>query len=275
MSCPDLRLLSQLLDGELTATEAAAVAPHVEGCATCRTRRIRLERALGALRGAVPAPAPAADAADRPAGCLAPEQVAGWVARALTTRAERAADAHLEGCAHCLAEALAAAHMTASLDALPSLPVPAVLKARVASRWGAAAEPSLTALVLRLTRAGVALVERHVVAPLLDVEERLAPAPAVRAEAAAEALAFLIRAPEAEIHATVVPAGDAVTLTLALERAGVPLAGQRVSLRQHGRAIYSARTDAAGEVHLPRLEPGVYEVSCWSINTAFRLDLLA
>jgi hypothetical protein len=55
----------------------------------------------------------------------------------------------------------------------------------------------------------------------------------------------------------------------------MPLPGQRVSLRQHTRAIFSARTDAAGEVRPPRLEPGVYEVTCPGIRTAFRLDLRA
>jgi hypothetical protein len=273
MTCPDLRVLSQLLDGELPPGEAAAVQPHVAACQRCRTRLGRLERALAAVgpAGAEPPDEPAAAGA----GCLGPAEISGWVARALATRAGRAADAHLVACARCLAEALAASRTVATLDALPGLPVPETLRARVASRWAEAAEPTLTSLVLRLGRAGLALVERHVVAPLLDVEPLLVPAPALRAGDGRETLAFRIRAPEAEIRATVVPAGEAVLLTLTLVRGGAPLAGERVSLRRHARAIYSARTDAAGEVRPPRLPPGVYEVSCPGISTAFRLDLRA
>jgi hypothetical protein len=48
-----------------------------------------------------------------------------------------------------------------------------------------------------------------------------------------------------------------------------------VSLRRHGRTIYSARTDAAGALEMPRIDPGVYEVSCPGIGTSFRLDLRA
>jgi hypothetical protein len=71
-----------------------------------------------------------------------------------------------------------------------------------------------------------------------------------------------------------VPAGDAVGLVLALEEAsGQRLADQRIFLRHHGRSIFSARTDAEGILRTPRLERGVYEVSCPGIGTSFRLDL--
>jgi anti-sigma factor RsiW len=275
MSCPDLRVLSQLLDGELPPAETAAVRAHVDACTACPTRLGRLERALEGVREAASAPRADALPADALPGCLSPEVVAGWVTRTLPAREARGAETHLERCSRCLDEVLAAAHMMAVMDALPSRPVPATLKARVASRWGDAAEPSPAGLVLRLTRAGLALVERHVVAPLLDIELLGVPAPAVRAGAGTDALSFHIRAAEAEIQATVVPAGETVALTLTLLRDGTPLVGQRVSLRKHARAIYSARTDAAGEVRPPRLEPGVYEVSCPGIHTAFRLDLRA
>lgn len=205
--------------------------------------------------------------------CLTPEQISGWAARALAPRALTAVETHLRACERCLAEALDAVRTVAILDARPGLAVPAALRERVASRWPVAEEPSLTSLVLRLGRAGLELVERHVVGPLLDLEPLAVPAPAYRAGDAPEPLAFRIRAPEAEIRATVVPAGEAVSLTLTLLRGEAPIAGERVSLRQHGRAVYSARTDAAGEVRPPRLAPGVYEVTCPGIQTAFRLDL--
>jgi hypothetical protein len=94
----------------------------------------------------------------------------------------RAVEAHLGECDGCLADALAMSRVTARLDAGPSLAVPATLRERVASRWASApVEESLTALVVRVARAGVALVERHVVAPILDVEALPLAAAATRA----------------------------------------------------------------------------------------------
>jgi hypothetical protein len=275
MTCPDLLLLSQLLDDELPLTpDAAAVRSHADACAACRDQLARLDRATSAARAwfVVHEPAPAGTPGP---GCLTPGGIAGWAGRALAAGELRAADAHLERCDTCLEEALAARRMVAALDLGATRPVPDVLRARVASRWQPAAAPrSLTELVLRVARTGVALIERHLAAPILDVEELLAPAAAVRADEGGGAVSFRIRAPEAEIHATIVPDGEAVGLSLSLLGANeLALEGQRVFLRRHGRSLYSARTDASGALRLPRIEPGVYEVSCPGIGTSFRLDL--
>jgi anti-sigma factor RsiW len=274
MSCPDPAVLSQLVDQELPAAEAADVRAHVARCSACRDRLGRLDGASAAgriLAGRVsrPSPGPSGD------GCLGPEDLAAWAERTLPDVAFEAVETHLRACDACLAGALDAAQTMTRLEATPALPVPETLKARVASRWSTAeAEVEPGGVVLRLARAGLALVERHVVAPLLEVEVWALPAPAVRAEADATALGFRIRAPRAEIRATVVPEGGGVTVRLALlDDAERALGGQRVSLRRHGRAMYAARTDADGTVELPRLDPGVYEVSCPEIDTAFRLDL--
>jgi hypothetical protein len=184
-------------------------------------------------------------------------------------------EAHLERCDTCLDEAVGMSRMMARLDAGPISPVPDALRARVASRWAAAPSgPSLTALVIRVARTGLALLERHVAAPVLEIEELVAPVPAVREGERHETVSFNIRAPEAQIRATVFADGAGVGLTLTLlGRADDALGGQRVYLRQHGRSIYSARTDAAGGLTMPRMKPGVYEISCPGIGTSFRLDL--
>lgn len=267
MSCLDLLTLSQLHDGEPPSAEAAA---HLADCADCRARQARLTAAATAA-------AHAAHDDDEPptargAGCLSPEQLSGWAAHVLSGAALRAADAHLEACSTCLGEALDVRATLARLDAGPTRAVPASLQARVAQRWG---EPeTLSTVVLRVGRRTVALVERHLVAPLRDVHEVLLPAPAMRADASAEGLRFTLRAPAFEVEVTALPADDAVALTLALRDAdGGVLAGQRAFLRHHGRPMYSARSDADGAVRLPRIERGVYEVSCPGIGIAFRLDL--
>jgi hypothetical protein len=187
----------------------------------------------------------------------------------------RAVEDHLARCDGCLADALAMARTTARLDAGPTLAVPATLRERVASRW-APAEESLTALVVRVARAGVALIERHVVAPILDVEAMPLAAGTVRTAESADGIGFRIRAPQADIRGTIVATDGTVGLTLTLlDSAEGALGGQRVFLRQRGRTIYSARTDAAGALAMPRVDPGTYEVSCPGIGTSFRLDLRA
>jgi len=279
MRCPDLVVLSQLVDGELPASDAAAIRPHVDGCETCTASLRRLERATDAARRL---------ASDEPhtggavgADCVAPERLAGWASRALAVDEMRAVEGHLAQCDGCLADALVMARVTARLDAGPRLAVPATLRERVASRWAPApVEESLTSLVVRIARAGVALVERHVVAPILDVEALPLAGATVRAGEGADGIAFRIRAAEAEVRGTIVTTDGTVGLTLTLlgtadDAADGPLGGQRVFLRRHGRTIYSARTDAAGALEMPRVEPGVYEVSCPGIGTSFRLDLRA
>ena len=272
MSCPDPVLLSQLLDGELAPAEAESIRLHLDGCDACRTRLDGLARVTAAARAATAVEPGTAAAPDT--DCVAPDRLAGWAARALPPDELRSVELHLETCATCLEHAREMIRWMTKLDAGPTLPVPAALAGRVASRW-AAAPPgeSLAALVLGITRAGVRLLERHVVAPVIAIEE-LPTAAAVRSGELTGAFSIRIRAPEAQIRATVFSEDGAVGLTLTLlgndEDA---LGGQRVFLRRHGRSIYSARTDTAGALTMPRMTPGVYEVSCPGIGTSFRLDL--
>jgi len=275
VTCPDPILLSQVLDGELSSMEAASIQPHLDTCAACQDRLKELRRITNAGRLAMAA------AETGPGGtpgrdCLAPDRVAGWAAGQLPADELRSVELHLAGCGFCLDQALGAVRLIGKLDAGPALEVPATLRARVASRWSTAPseEESLTAVVIRIAHAGLTLVERHLVAPVLGVEEMAAAPSAVRANERMDAVSFRILAPEAKIHATVVTEGDAVGLSLTLLGNGDDaLGGQRVFLRRHGRSIYSARTDAAGALEMPRLEPGVYEVACPGIGTSFRLDL--
>jgi len=277
MTCPEPLVLSQLVDGELAPVEASSVGAHLETCAACRDRLSRLEWASSVLRAAmVSLSSPAAEGTVGGSGeCLAPELVAGWVQRALPSTDLRRVEAHLERCDGCLGEAMGAAHLMARLDVGTSAPVPAALAERVASRLGATpVGESLTRLVIRIARAGATLVERHIVAPILDLEVVPVPATAVRAGETGEVVSFHLRAAEAQIRGTIVPQGAGVRLVLLLlGGTDEALSGQRVFLRRHGRSIYSVRTDAAGRLETPRIEPGVYEVACPAIGTSFRLDL--
>ncbi len=270
MTCPTPIQLSQLVDGELAEPEAGQVRSHAAGCELCSTLRARLDAATAGMRAPLP-PSPASSGA----GCLPSDQIAGWVQHVLSPDAQRAADEHLGGCDACLAEGITAARIIARLDAGPTLEVPATLRARVASRWAEATPAArLTTVVVGLARAGARLLERHLVGPILSIDELPMAAAAVRGDETTEAVRFRICAPGAEIHAAVVPSGEVVGLTLTLvNEAGEALTGQRVFVRRQGRSVFSARTDDAGALRVQRIEVGVYEVSCPGIGTSFRLDL--
>ena len=276
MSCPDLLVLSQLLDEEIPLADAAPIRSHAASCAACGARITRLTDAVAAMKAVANASADAArSAASALPGCLSASQLATWLDGTAPESERRTAAAHLDGCDLCLGEAVAAARVMTRLDATPPHRVPMALTARVASRWRAAAPgPSLATLVVAVTRAGARLVEKHLVAPFLDIAEVGAPAPAFRAEEPPAELRFQLLAADTRIRATIFSAGDAIGLVLALEEAsGERLADQRIFLRQRGRPIFSARTDAEGVLRTPGLERGVYEVSCPGISTSFRLDL--
>ena len=271
MTCPDLLLLSQMLDGELDANEPARA--HVSTCVTCTARLTRVRNAEKAA-GAAARRDPAIESAPS-MGCLTPTQLVAWLDPTASVRERSTINAHLDGCDHCLGEAIAAARIMAQLDAGPSHPVSEVLRARVASRWASApARRSLTELAVAVTRAGARLIERHLAEPFRDLVEVAPVAVPVRATADVGTLHFELRADETRIRTTVVPSGDAVSVTMVLaDAAGAPLPAQRVSLQRHGRAVFSAHTDDAGQIALPVLERGVYEVSCPGVAAAFRLDL--
>jgi anti-sigma factor RsiW len=268
VTCPTPILLSQLVDGELGAADAGEVRGHVAGCEHCAGLATRFADLTASTR--IPSRMPEPSGAD----CLAGESIAGWVQRVLPAAELASADEHLHDCDACLDEGLAAARIMARLTEGPRLAVPETLRARVASRWTeAATAPSLTTVVVDVARAGMRLIARHVVAPIVAVDDLAGAAAAVRGDEP-ENVRFRICAPGAEIHAAVVPAGDVVGLTLTLmSDAGDALAGQRVFVRRQGRSIFSARTDDAGALRVQRIEVGVYEVSCPGIGTSFRLDL--
>lgn len=280
MSHVELLLLSQHADGELSPSEAGPVAEHVAACPECRTRLARVTRLTRAAGSAAAAPdGVIPDDEDRAAACPSTSVLAGWGDASLPAAERTTLERHLESCDACLADVLAAWRLLARLDATAALPVPDVLRERVASRWtGPAVEPSaLTRLVIRVGRAGAELLESHLVAPLRDLVEAATPLPAVRSGGApTETRSFTLHGPDASIVASIVGDGNGVGLTLRLEGGdGEPLADQRVFLRRHGRSLYSARTGIDGILRMPGIEHGVYEVDCPGIATAFQLDLRA
>ncbi|MEW6273294.1 MAG: zf-HC2 domain-containing protein [Thermodesulfobacteriota bacterium] len=270
--CPEGETLSRLLDGELSAADRAAVEGHLPGCSTCSGEIAALRGAVDAGRRLAHARVLERRALERRDGCLPDGTLVALAHGTLPGPAAESAELHLAGCDPCLQAAADAIALQRTLAAAAAAEVPEALTRRVASRW-APRRQQPASVVVRLVRGALELVERHLGAGVVAVEPLAVAVPVVRGTNGTP-LSFVIRAPGAEIRATLVPDGDVVALTLALRDAeGRALAGQRVALRRQRRAIFSARTDEAGELATPNLERGVYEVSCPGIATDFRLDL--
>lgn len=278
--CPDPILLSQLLDHELGAEEERTIRRHTESCSACQKYTAKLIRGKEMVHKAFPRIPQLLVLDAFPQGCVLPEHIAAYVQRVLPTTEQETVERHLQVCNRCLGEVIEAFRVASLVKTLKSVPVPEVVQVQVASQWERAATlkakqtVSLSRLVVQIAQKGVRMLEQHLIEPLLEVQATLMPAPVSRAGEASEPLDLHIKTDQAEIHTLIIQEGTGVTLNLTFcDSSQEMLTGQRVFLRQHGRSIFSARTDKNGVLRTPHLEPGVYEVSCPGMNTTFQLEL--
>jgi hypothetical protein len=278
LHCPTPLIISQFVDRELTKNEDLEIRAHVASCTLCATRIQQIQRMEETMRTESHHTSSQVLEIPHPSECLSPAIVTDYILNALPGDVASKVENHLYSCDGCLTEVQEAAQMTIALASGKNVPVPTTLKTHVAAMW----EPSLSTrtvasfsrLVIHVSRKGLELIEHHLVAPLLDVQQMLSPLPAYRTDQAPQVLDLKIRAGEAEIKAIASQEGDGISLQMTLvdsERAA--LAGQRVFVRQDGRSIFSARTDSEGSLRTPHLQPGLYEVTCAGIETTFQLEL--
>jgi hypothetical protein len=210
--------------------------------------------------------------------CLSPETISAYVQRLLPAEEGGQVEKHMQNCDWCVHEVKAAFQIAFSLPSGKREPVPATLKARVAALWenqAAEEQPvSFSRLVIQFAKRGLRLLEKRLTLPLLDVQEVLVPVPVSRSEESLPALNLTLDAGQTEIRLTAAQEREGLALTMTLlSMEQKALAGQRVFLRQHGRSIFSAKTDSEGTLRIPRLEAGIYEVACPGIPVTFQLEL--
>jgi hypothetical protein len=245
---------------------------HYPTCAACTASLAawtRLEYQLRAIGEPPFAGHPAADA------LLTyqqhPDEIAPTQRQAMAT--------HLRGCPQCRYELRALS--TFDLSRVRRWVAEAVEPAPTASpvlqsSAPSSAQSSLSLVVLRLARRGLEVVEQTLVEPLRDLF--LEPVAAVTrgapAAPAEHALTFRLEAGDMSVHVAAAPREEGLALTLTFYGAGREvLTGTRVTIRQNGRAVLSAKTDGQGQVKAPHLAPGVYEVACREPQVAFRLEV--
>jgi anti-sigma factor RsiW len=279
--CPEFALLSQFLDHELGPTETQQISRHVSTCHGCREQLKEIHQAEEDERAGLLTLRPHISLSPSSDGCLESEIIAAYAQGVLSPPEEQQAEDHLFTCDTCLNEvsAVIRAASTVAREKLEAVPTP--LEAQVSSQWktsAAAADMlSLPRIVIQVAEKGLRLIERHLVPPLLDVQEVLGPMPALRQKTSHDrtsGLRLRLKAEQAEIAVQAEKIDDGVVVKLTLVGAAQEeLARRRVYFRQGTRAILSEMTNERGELFIPFLSPGSYQVSCHEIHTTFELDL--
>jgi hypothetical protein len=177
-----------------------------------------------------------------------------------------------------LQEVAEATRIVVALAIPTRVPVPDALKQQVVAAWAPSgiekATTTLSRLVVRVAKKGLALIEQHLVPPFIEIEEVLTPAAAYRTAEGPATLDLNIKTDQTEIRVTSVQEGEGMSLHMTfLDLTQEALAGQRVFLRKQGRPIFSAKTDQQGILRTPHLEPGTYEIDCPATQAAFALEV--
>ena len=278
--CPDIMLLSRVLDHEASSPEEHTTTQHLATCVKCSTLMARLQRATErGLTALAQSPSPSSIAV-RTASCLSPETIVAYVERVLPADDKDVAERHLQTCNACFNEVQTAFRAVSFLAAPAKKAVPATLKAQAATLWQQAKvgeqHPSLSRVVIQLAEKSLRLLEQNLVAPFFDIQEMLVPAPAYRSEEVSTRLDLKLTAGQHTITLTVVPDGEGIALTLTLlGPQQESLAGQRMFLNQQGKSILSKKTDRQGVLRVPHLDPGIYEIACPGIEASFEVELHA
>jgi hypothetical protein len=165
-----------------------------------------------------------------------------------------------------------ARRLTAALDPQKLGPVPERLTAKAEALW----QPPLSRIILDLTHRSLHYVAHALTAPFIyfAVEPSGATPHSSPVVQAPSQLTFRLDAEQVSIRVTTVAARDGITLTLTVygDRHEL-LPGTRVQFRQGGLEVFSVKTDAQGQLHVPYTSPGVYDVVCPQLQTTFQLDL--
>ena len=272
-ACPDFSLLSQFLDQALGEAEAQQLRQHLETCPECRSHVTQVQQMEGAARielaSSSPLPLPA-----RSQKCLSPMQIVSYVHRALSLEEQRRFEQHLHTCNVCLKEVVDTVTIMSASSVTKNDPLPTSLEAQVAAQWQKPQPASLSRLVIQFAQQTAQLLEAYLVAPLLEVEEFHTSPLAFRSGANAAALKLEIVAEQVRVRVTIVQEENGLALRMMLlGPKEQPLAGRRVFLRRQGKVIFSAKTNKAGILQIPRLESRLYDVQCPELDLVFQLEI--
>ena len=264
--CPDLVVLSSFIDGELPGDEREGIKLHVESCPACAKRLKDFEMASQSMINHLERATNLSDLSGS-VDCPSGETLSAYLHDLLSNEEKRAAEVHLDRCDACLSDLASMARTDAQLRRTPAEPVPRYLRERVETVWNKSGQATdqILKVVCRLAQEGIEFLRDSLIPQGVTYQLGYAASGAYRGVA------------ESSLPSSILFKGNVAGIQLGLsvewegaDRAGLkvkiededfhPLSAQRIHLRREQILVYSERTDANGNVTIPNLEPGTYEI---------------
>jgi anti-sigma factor RsiW len=278
-ACPELSILSSLLDGELAREERARVEQHAENCPNCSARIKDLKLLDRAMIKDFAKPAGRVDRT-LSASCLTAEVMTSYLHDLLPSEAKAKVESHLDRCDACLTELTALTKSETQLSQSPSQPVPDILRERVEAMWkeGQQGKERVLGAVFRLASEGIEVIRDSLFPQGLVFQEVFAPAGAYRSGAKAalpSGISVKRQMPGLQFSLLVEKEGEnraGLKIKLEDEKASA-LANRRVLLRREGVLLFSAKTDDEGRLTIPSLDPGLYQLGLMISGKEYYVDI--
>jgi anti-sigma factor RsiW len=277
--CPEISILSSLLDGEFAGDERARVEQHAQNCPNCSARIKDLELLDRAMIKDFAKPEGRADRS--PSGsCVTAEEMTSYLHDLLSNEERAKVENHLDGCDACLGELTALAKVETQLASSSTRPLPDPLRKRVEALWneGQKAKERVLSAVFRLAGEGIEIIRDSLFPQGLVFQEVFAPAGAYRSGAKAASPSGITvkrQMPGFQFSLLVErEREDRAGLKVKLEdEKASALADRRVLLRREGVLLFSARTDADGNLMISSLEPGIYQLGMTISEKEYYVDI--
>lgn len=132
--CPEISVLSSLLDGELAGGEGARVRSHLESCPAC-AGRVRYMEAGDNLLFRHLGNSKVSSEYSRNRGCVSPETMTSYLHDLLSVEEKTRVERHLDICDACLRELTSLAKMEVQLRQSSAEPLPNPLRKKVEGLW--------------------------------------------------------------------------------------------------------------------------------------------
>jgi len=277
--CPEISILSSFLDGELAGEERAGVEQHTRNCPDCSARMRNLELLDRTVTKELAKPAASVDRSPS-GGCVTAGEMASYLHELLASEEKVKVESHLDRCDACLTELNALAKADARLAQSPSQPLPSILRERVEAMWkeGQQAKERVLSAVFRLAGEGVQVIRESLFPRGVVFQEVFAPTGAYRTgakPALPSGISLKQQLPGFRISLLVEREGESragVTIRLEDEKT-TGLAERRILLRREGVLLFSAKTDHDGNLTIPSLDPGTYQLRIMISEKGYDIDI--
>ena len=278
-SCPGFLKLSSFLDDELDEIDKTTAKLHFQSCPSCAGQLKQLEAAETLLIRRL-VDAMVFNERAHQENCLTPEVMMSYFHDVLSVEEKQQAESHLDTCDRCLRELQSLAKAETQLRDSRQETLPESLRRRVEGLWAKSeiGKEPLGRLVVRLAKEGIEIVRDAVFPPEMALQEVFASAGAYRtAEKSLLPQRVLLKKDLPGIRLSLMLRWEAENrggLEIKIEDEKLnPVVAQRVSFRRDDVLVCSERTNTDGNIIIPDLEPGIYQLGTRTLDKEFYFDL--